>query len=117
LKSSALENIEMDHREMWCEVINWIFLAQRRVQWRIYVNTASRREFCCIHLCGEEPTRLHALVENSSFLYEESKTCHITYEYCTYVTNLEILNYSKTFALSSDDNVLALLPNVVGKEP
>jgi hypothetical protein len=32
-------NIKMDLREMRCGVMDWINLAQSRVQWRVLVNT------------------------------------------------------------------------------
>jgi hypothetical protein len=34
------DNIKMDLREIWIDGVNWIRLAQHRVQWRACVNTA-----------------------------------------------------------------------------
>jgi hypothetical protein len=34
------DNIKMDLREIWIDGANWIRLAQDRVQWRAFVNTA-----------------------------------------------------------------------------
>jgi len=34
------DNIKMDRREIWIDGANWIRLAQGKVQWRAFVNTA-----------------------------------------------------------------------------
>jgi hypothetical protein len=33
------DNIRMDSREIWCERVDWMHLAQDRDQWRDLVNT------------------------------------------------------------------------------
>jgi hypothetical protein len=33
------DNLKMDLREIWTDGVNWIQLAQDRVQWRAFVNT------------------------------------------------------------------------------
>jgi hypothetical protein len=36
------DNIKMDLREIGIDVVNWIRLAQDRVQWRAFVNTVMK---------------------------------------------------------------------------
>jgi hypothetical protein len=33
------DNIKMDHKKIVCEGLNWMYLAQDRVQWLALVNT------------------------------------------------------------------------------
>jgi hypothetical protein len=33
------DNIRVDLRDMWCEGVEWMHLAQDRDQWRVLVNT------------------------------------------------------------------------------
>jgi hypothetical protein len=39
------DNIKIDLRERGIDVVNWIRLAQDRVQWRAFVNTAMNLRF------------------------------------------------------------------------
>jgi hypothetical protein len=33
------DNIKMDLREIWIDEVNWIWLAQDKIQWQAFVNT------------------------------------------------------------------------------
>jgi len=35
------DNIRMDLREMWCKIMDWIYLAQDRDAWRAAANTVT----------------------------------------------------------------------------
>jgi hypothetical protein len=39
------DNIKMDLREIWINGVNWIWLAEDRIQWRAFVNIVVKLRF------------------------------------------------------------------------